>query len=321
MPQVSATITTANAIGNREQLMDAIYNIYRGETPFITTICGRASAESVRPEWQTEDMPVPNPANAATEGATAGTVSSFQTTRVSNNTQIFEHVAQVSDTQETVKKAGRASEMGYQIQLATRKVMRDMEAAALSAHEGTTGATRRMRGLSSWLTTNVLHNGTGATNSTTGVVTDGTQRALTKALLDSIMQSIAQQGGAAGVSMTMLVGAFNKRKVDELLNAGSSERSIAASKREVVDAVDIWGSAYGPVKITYSPQQTTDSGCRARDLFVVQDDMFDMAYLQPIGTKELAVTGHSTPKMVKAEATLVCKNERASGKIAELLTA
>ncbi len=321
MPQVSGTLTSGNAIGNRENLMDAIYEVYRNETPFITQVCGRATVTAVTAEWQTEDMPAPNPANAVTEGATAGTASNFVTARVNNTCQIFEHVAQVSDTQETVKSAGRGSEMGYQVRLATRKVMRDMEAAALSASPAVTSGNRRMRGLSSWLSTNVEHNGTGATNATTGVVTDGTQRALTKALLGSVMRKIADQGGAAGVPMTMLAGSFNKAAIDAIVNPGTNERTVAASKKEIVDAVDVWVSSFGPVKIVYSPMQTTDTGCRARDVFIVQDDMFDIGYLQPLGSKDLAVTGHSTPRMIKAEATLICKNERASGKVAELLTA
>jgi hypothetical protein len=321
MPQVSGTFKTTDAVGNREQLMDAIYEVFRNEVPFTGQVCGRADVTATKPEWQTEDMPAPNPANAAAEGANAGAANNFRTTRVENHTQIFEHVAQVSSTQETVKKAGRGSEMAYQKRLATRKVLRDIEAAALSAHEGTSGATRRMRGLSSWLSTNNSHAGNGSTNATTGVVTDGTARNLTKAMLVSVMQKIAEQGGATGVPMTVLAGAFNRGKLDEVISAGGSERQIAASKKEVVDPVDIWQSSYGPVKIVYSPQQTTDSGCRARDIFIVQDDMFDMGYLQNLASKPLAVTGHSTPEMVSAECTLICKNERASGKVADLTTA
>lgn len=319
MTQVSGTLTTANAVGNREQLIDAIYEVYRNEVPFTGGVCGRATVTAVKPEWQTEDMPVPNPANAATEGANAGTANNFATARVENQTQLFEHVAQVSSTQQTVKSAGRGSEMDYQVRMGTRKLLRDIEAAALSSSAAVSGATRRMRGLSSWLTTNAQHNTGGSTNATTGVVVDGTQRALTKALLDTAMQNIASQGGAAGVPMTMLAGAFNKRKVDELINAGANERHIAAKAKEVVDAVDVWGSSFGPVKIVYSPQQTADTGCRARDLFIVQDDMFDMGYLQPMKSEDLAKSGHSMPKLISAECTLISKNERASGKIADLL--
>lgn len=319
MTQVAGTLTTPNAIGNREQIIDSIYEVYRNEVPFTGGICERMSAEAVQVDWLTEDMPVPNPANAVAEGGAAGTASNFVPARPVNYTQIFEHVAQVSDTQETVKKAGKGSEMGYQVRLATRKVLRDIEAAALSSNAGASGATRRMRGLSSFLVTNTEHAGDGSTV-TNGTVTDGTQRQLDKAFLDNVMQKIAEQGGAAGVGMTLLAGAYNKRLIDTALNGTANERTIMASKKEVVDAVDIWGSSYGPVKIVYSPQQTTDSGCRARDVFIVQDDMFGMAYLQPLGTKELAVTGHSTPKMVKAECTLVVKNERASGKVADLTT-
>lgn len=314
MAQVSGTLlTTTPAVGNREQLLDAIYMVYRNEVPFTADICGRADAMATYVEWQTDDMPTANANNAVTEGADAGTASNFNPTRVGNYTQLFESVAQVSSTQETVKKAGRSSEMGRQIQLSTRKVLRDIEAAATSENDATSGATRKMQGLAAWLATNTDHAGDGSTT-TAGVVTDGTQRELTKDMLDGVMQSIAEQGGATGVSMTMLVGAYNKRQVDGLLST-SNNRDIMATKKQVEDAVDVWGSSYGPVKIVYSPQQ------RDRDLFIVQDDMFDMAYLQPLGTTDLAKTGHSVRKMVSAECTLVSRNEKASGKVADLLTA
>lgn len=316
MAQVTGTLKTTDVGstgGNREQLIDAIYMVYRNEVPFTASICGRATAEATSVDWLTDDMPSVNPDNAATEGATAGTASNFVPVRVSNSTQIFESAFTVSDTQETVKKAGRTSELGRQAQLATRKLMRDIESAATYKNVVTTGATRKMRGLASWLTSNISSGSGGSTNSSTGVVTDGTQRTLTKTMLDTVMQSIASNGGAAGVEMTILAGAFNKRKLDEILNGTTvSNRQIMASKKEVVDAVDVWGSSYGAVKVVYSPQQ------RDRDLFIVQDDMFDMAYLQPISTKDLAVVGHGTPKMVKAECTLICRNEKASGKVADL---
>lgn len=312
MSFVSGTLKTTDAVGNREQLVDAIYMVYRNEVPFTGNICGRISAESTKVEWLTDEMPVANADNAATEGASAGTASNFNPARVENYTQIFERVAQISDTQEAVRKAGRSSEVNRQVQMATRAVLRDIEAAATSKNPATSGVTRKMRGLAAWLSTNVDHEGTGSTTSG-GVVTDGAQRDLTKDMLDGVLQSIAEQGGLAGVQATIMAGAFNKRKLDEVLNgAAVSNRQIPASKKEVVDAVDVYGSSYGAIKIVYSPQQ------RDRDLFVVQDDMFDMAYLAPLGSKDLARTGHSIPKMISAECTLVSRNEKASGKVADL---
>jgi hypothetical protein len=321
MPQVAAQLTTANATGNREKLIDAIYLMYNNQVPFTGNICGRVSADAVKVEWLTDDMPAPNPANAVTEGGTAGTPSSFNPARVQNTCQLFEHVASVSDTQEAVNKAGRGSEVQRQKQMAVKKLLRDMEAAALSSSQEVTSGNRRMRGLSSWLSTNTAHN-TGGSTSGVGAVVDGTQRALTKPLLEGVLQSIAQQGGVGGEPMTILAGAFNKRIIDSVLNSsGINDRNVQADKKTLVDAVQVWESSYGPVKLVYSAQQTTDAGCRARDVFIVQDNMYDMAFLQPLGTEELARNGHGRPYLVKAEATLIARNERSSGKVAELTTA
>lgn len=55
MAQKTNTFATFNAVGNREELADAIYRISPEETPFVSSI-GKGKAESVMPEWQTDAL-------------------------------------------------------------------------------------------------------------------------------------------------------------------------------------------------------------------------------------------------------------------------
>jgi hypothetical protein len=82
----------------------------------------------------------------------------------------------------------------------------------------------------------------------------------------------------------------------------------------VNQAVDIYMSEFGKINITFSPQQ------RAGTLFNLQGDMFDLAFLDPVQNKNLPETGHFASKLIWAEATLISRNEKASGKVADLAT-
>ncbi len=314
MPSVTATASTYNVVGNREHLMDAIYRVAQEDAPFTTQICSRTTAEAKLVEWQTDDLRAPNAANAVVEGADAPAATSQMTARVGNRTQLFNETAQTSSTQRKVKSAGRSDEMKRQLAIKSKLVLLDIEAAALSSSNAVAGdastTASRMRGLESWLQTNISHGGSGST--TGGVVTDGTQRAVTKALVDSMLQQVFAKGSKVD---TIMVGASNKRALSGVLNgAAVSNRQVAAEKKTVADAVDVYISDYGTIKIM--PNRTQ----RDRTLFGLNDDMHAMAFLQSIQTVELAKTGNSDKELVFAEATYVCKNEAANGKVADLTT-
>lgn len=315
MPSVTATASTYNVIGNREHLMDAIYRVAQEDAPFTTQICSRAKAEAKLVEWQTDDLRAPNPNNAVVEGADAGAATTQLTERVGNRTQLFEEVARATSTQRKVKSAGRSDEMKRQLAIKSKLVLLDVEAAALSQNNAVAGdavsVAAKMRGLEAWISTNASHGGTGSTTSA-GVVTDGTQRALTKALVDTMLQNVFDAGGVVD---TIMVGTANKRNLSAVLNGSNvSNRQVSAEKKTVADAVDVYMSDFGTIRIMANRTQ------RGRTLFGLQSDMHAMAWLQNIDTVPLAKQGHSDREMVFGEATYVSKNQRANGKVADLNT-
>lgn len=56
---------------------------------------------------------------------------------------------------------------------------------------------------------------------------------------------------------------------------------------------------------------------RSKDVFIMQDDMWEAAVLRPTKNVALAKTGDATVRQITTELTLVCKNEKASGIIAD----
>src|SRR4051812_8027132 len=144
------------AVGNREDLTNVIYNISPSATPFMTAI-GKAKAKAVLHEWQTDSLASAVTTNAQLEGDVVAGSSSTATTRLKNYCQISSKDVVVTGTQEVVDKAGRNSEIAYQMAKRAKELKRDMESVITSNQAGVAGATataRKLKGLEAWLRTN-----------------------------------------------------------------------------------------------------------------------------------------------------------------------
>src|SRR5260370_1065004 len=95
------TLTTYQAVGNREDLSDMIYRIDPTDTPFMSGI-EKEKATAVNHEWQTQALAAASSANAQLEGDDPTMVATTPTVRLGNLCQISYKVAQVSSTQQAV---------------------------------------------------------------------------------------------------------------------------------------------------------------------------------------------------------------------------
>ena len=317
MAIVTNTFQTFTAIGNREDLSDIIYNISPTETPFISAI-GKEKATGVLHEWQNDTLRAAA-ANAQVEGDEIAFTAVVPTTRVNNRTQISRTSVIVSGTQDTVNSAGRNNELAYQISKSSKELKRDMEVvltANQSAAVGGAAAARTSSGLTSWIQANTSVGTNGANGAVGGVDTpgvlrtDGTQRAFTEAQLKDVVKQCWDSGGDP--SMIML-GSFNKQKLSGF--TGGSTKMSQATDKTLVAAIDIYESDFG--SMTVVPNRFS----RNRDCFVIQPDMWAVAYLRDFQMLDLAKTGDAQKKAMLAEYTFVSKNEKASGAVFDLTTA
>ena len=317
MAIVTNTFQTFTAIGNREDLSDIIYNISPTETPFISAI-GKEKATGVLHEWQNDTLRAAA-ANAQVEGDEIAFTAVVPTTRVNNRTQISRTSVIVSGTQDTVNSAGRNNELAYQISKSSKELKRDMEVvltANQSAAVGGAAAARTSSGLTSWIQANTSVGTNGANGAVGGVDTpgvlrtEGTQRAFTEAQLKDVVKQCWDSGGDP--SMIML-GSFNKQKLSGF--TGGSTKMSQATDKTLVAAIDIYESDFG--SMTVVPNRFS----RNRDCFVIQPDMWAVAYLRDFQMLDLAKTGDAQKKAMLAEYTLVSKNEAASGAVFDLTTA
>lgn len=295
------TFQTYQAVGNREDLIDVITNISPVDT-WVTSNTGNTRATAVLHEWQTDALAAAA-ANAVIEGDDASAAAVTPTVRVTNYCQILRKVWQVTDTQNAVQKAGRASESDYQKMKALKELARDIEYALVintAAASGASGTARTLKGIQGWIATNV----------TTGTAT--ADEALTENMLNDNLQII---WAAGGFPSTVLAGAFQKRTISGF---SVNTRDIDAADQRVVRSVDIYKSDFGEITIRLHQQVNTT----IPSILLILGDMslWNKAWLRPVNAEQLARSGSSLKFMAEAELTLESRQEKGSGKITQLLT-
>lgn len=308
------TFTAHTAIGQREDLIDVIYDISPTETPILSTLA-RTKATAVFHEWQSDSLAAATSANAAVEGDDAVSATISPTTRLGNYCQIVQKTIQVSGTLEAVNKAGRKSEKAYLLSKAASELKRDME-TILGANQGrdagSSSTARKLGALLSWIKTNT-DAGTSGTNPTTiGVSTrsDGATRTFTETLLKTVVAEVFDSGG----NPTMLVvNSGLKQKVSSFAGI-AAQRYMAPGDQPttIIGAADVYMSDFGTLSVT------PDRFIRTRDAYLIDPEYAAIAYLRPFVTNDLAKTGDSEKTQILAEFTLEMRNEAAHGLVADL---
>ena len=131
MAIVSNTFLTYSAKGIREDLSNVITNIAPEETPYSSNI-GRENVSNSLYEWQTDTL-ASAAANAQLEGDDVASFDSVTATvRMQNYAQISRKTIILSATEEVVNKAGRRSELAYQIAKRGAELKRDQEFTMLN---------------------------------------------------------------------------------------------------------------------------------------------------------------------------------------------
>jgi hypothetical protein len=123
----------------------------------------------------------------------------------------------LSATEETVNKAGRRSELAYQIAKRSAELKRDQEFSMLNGAVAAAGNTTTARGtasLQAFIKTNYDMQTNGAnpsyTTVPTGARSDGNVRTFTETILKNVIQQVWTAGGTPKILMT---GPVNKQRV------------------------------------------------------------------------------------------------------------
>lgn len=302
----------ANSI--REDLSGVIESVSPEETPFFSA-CKKTKATATLHEFQTDALRSAG-ANAHIEGDATTAEARTATVRLGNRTQIFKNAVVIADTDSGLTKAGKASEMAYQVVKVAKEQKLDIELSLFANNASVAGnatTARELAGVPCWMTTNdsFLTNSSGAApNGTGGARTDnGSTRNLDQALFDTTMESIWTAGGNPD---TVYLSPFQMNKALGFTGNNNQRSQVQAGDQKVVKSLDVYVTPWGTVE--FQPSRLI----RGRDVFICQNDMWNVAVLRPTKNVELSKTGDNTTRQVVTELTLVSKNEAASGIICDL---
>ena len=319
MAIVTNTFTTFDAKGIREDLSNIITNIAPEDVPYMSNI-GRESISNSLFEWQTDTLS----AAAANKQIEGDDVSSFDavtaTVRLQNYAQISRKTIILSNTEEVVNKAGRRSELAYQIAKRGSELKRDQEFTMLNGAVAAAGSTSVARGtasLGAFIKTNVdmQTNGTNPSYTTlpNSARTDGTVRTFTETILKNVIQKVWTAGGTPKI---LMCGPVNKQRVSGFAGIASSRFNINGGEKPatLIGAVDIYVSDFGNVSVIANRFQ------RERDAWVLDPEYAKMVVLRPYQQVELAKTGDAEKRMLLVEWGHKVLAENAHGLAADLIT-
>lgn len=306
MPKVANAFTTYQAVGNREDLSNAIYNIDPFDTPVMSAV-RRRNVKNRLFDWQTEFLPTVNPNNALVEGFVLAAQPSTPTIRQQNCAQISERDATVSGSQEESDAAGKGSEMAHQMAMASKVLKSDIETILCgrqARNDGNdTGPTARTtEAISHWLA-----RAKDKTGAVAGAIAPGTSVAalpvlptdafavptavqLTEQMLGDSMQKAYTNGASPSL---WVVPPGPKRTVSTFV--GRSTTQVLVGKTEVVSTVDVIATDFGRVKCIPSRWVPSDVG------LLIDPDYIAVAFFRSFRQYLMARTGDAEQRMIVVE--------------------
>lgn len=323
MAVVTNTFRTADAVGNREELSDVVSRITPEDTPIYSMI-EKVTFKSVHPEWETDDLAAPA-ANIQVEGDDYNFAATTPPERMGTYTQIMRKDGIISETQNIVDEAGNIQKVKYQKLKKGVELRKDVEYAIVDSNASVAGSTREFGSLSTWLETNV-DRGAGGSNggfsSGTGLTvapTNGTQRAFTKAICDTVMQ----EGYVSGANFRHL---FVSPYVKSVFVTFMSDSNVAAFRyaassgknNSIIANADVYEGPFGKVMVHPNRVMAGSAGL-ARNAFFVDTEYLQFGWLRKIKEdKEVAKTGDAKKFVLIGEGALKVSNEKGLGVAADL---
>ena len=303
MAKVANAMTTYQAGGNREDLSDRIYNIDPFDTPGVSMI-GRRNVKNRTFDWQTENMPVKDLANAQEEGFELVRSPAVPTVRQTNLTQISKRDATVSASQEASDAAGKNSEMAHQMALKSKVLKVDVESIAFSrqaksSDDSTTGIRKtesiphqiaRAPNSAGTQGTHVFGTTTGLPTTSTAAWADPADVEFTEDMLGDAM-AVAYADGAEPTRL--IVPYAIKRGLVHW--KGRESTQVLVGKTEVVATVDVIATDGGRVTAMPSRWLPVDLG------LLLDPEYARLAFFRNFRQYPIAKIGDAETRMIVVE--------------------
>lgn len=228
------------------------------------------------------------------EGADAREARFKPRTKIDNVTQIFEDTVSLTGTAQTVQQYGIGDLYNYEKAKKQLELALQLEKAVISSRKFDNGDTRTMRGIRSFIETNVT--------TTSGPVT--------KKLLDDVTEGIYNTGGFASGSAgyTFVVPATQKRAISDL---GSTQIRLTQKENARGQVVDHIVNDFGTFQVVLNNNLKSD------EILFIDSSRIK---LRPLGDRSfnhtyLGVKGDYESGIIVGEYTLEFRQEKAHARI------
>jgi hypothetical protein len=241
--------------------------------------------------------------NASLEGDDAQAARFTARSRKTNYTQIFTSTIEVSGSELAVRQIGVRDELDYQKVQRTREMLRDLENCVLNGRapaanpEGSSSVRRTLKGIRSFVTTNVFTVGAG------GFPSDSV---LSEEQINTALRTMWQSSN--GKVDLIVVGGQEKRAFNEFL---TGQRQYTPMSDTFRDSVQVYESDFGVCKVILS--RWVPSGT----VFLLDSSRIEVMPLsgRSFHYKPLATSGDRESGQLIGEYTLELRNENAHGVI------
>ena len=244
--------------------------------------------------------------NAALEGDDAAAARFTSRSRNTNYTQIFSSTVEVSGSELAVRQIGVADELEYQKQQRLRELMRDLENCVINGvapaanPQGSSAVRRTMRGVVSFITTNVFEPGVGGFPAGAD---------LTEDQLNTALRNVWKVGSSQ-IDL-IVVGGRQKRAINQFV---LTTRRFASREEDFKDLISTYESDYGVCRVVLSRWVPYGK------VLLLDSSRLDVLPLsgRSFHFKKLATTGDRESGQVIGEYTMEVRNESAHAVITGL---
>lgn len=315
--------TSTPAKGLRESLADFIDHTSAEDTP-IYSMARKGTINATFEEWQTDVLAAASKDNAIIEGADATYPTPTATKRIGNYVQTARKDFKIASMLDIVKKAGRSTETKYQSLMQGAALKTDIE-ASISQNNAAVAPATATAGKSASLETfawDVVSHGTGAPNGSTTVVTAGApttapvDSSATRALSEDLVKGVLADGYGKGARYKMAVmGPTQKQAFSALAGLSSTRNNFSTMKGKqgvILGAADVYVSDFGDVALV--PSQFM----RSKTILFIDPEGLEVKMGRRFKEEELAKTGDAEGRQIVTDFTLVVRNPRLVGKLADL---
>jgi len=290
---------------------DIVQSSSKGERecdPDETPLFSNAQKETTRgiiTEWQVQELASAADDNHASEGADFSYTNPSATTRLTNVHQIAVQAASVSNTLDTVDKAGRDKETAYVKVLKGIEQRRDINKSLYKNEAKSTSEPRKAAKLITWITNGdkpsdmafATGDGSDAADLT------GTAAALTLAKIDAAMLAAYSDGGSPSM---LLMSPTNKQNFSGLSSGSVSTNQItytAPREAAIIGSVSLYLSDFGELAVT------VDRTCPNSEMYLIDTDYVCIGHLpgRMFSVSDVAPVGDATRFAIVSEYTLIVK--------------